>query len=72
MIEENPAEVVDLDKIQLNGEGSPSKAGLDKNKRIRSYKYTVNLSSFEVMKFIGRGAFGRVYKVIFSLQKYRI
>lgn len=48
---------------------SASTKKLENEKRInikrnknRTFKYEINLSSFELVKFLGRGAFGRVYK----------
>lgn len=62
-------EFIDLDAqtqvtIVTDEQGSEKLISVNKNKE-RKFKYDIYLSSFELIKFLGRGAFGRVYKVSF-------
>lgn len=71
--DDNEPIVIDMDDPESFRQAGqiPDHKKLDSEKRInikrnkeRTFKYNVNLSSFELVKFLGRGAFGRVYKVI--------
>jgi len=67
-------ERIDLDKKKAREENVPRE--IDRNLlsqnlvKERKFKHVINLSSFDVVKFLGRGAFGKVYKVITSIYHF--